>query len=62
MSQAELDVAVAAATGEDRRRISRLGFSELRLMRLEEQTDEDRLPLVVDWDQLDLERYLTLCG
>jgi hypothetical protein len=62
MSQTELDVAVAAATGEDRRRIARLGFSELRPMRLEEQTDEDRLPLVVDWDQLDLERYLTLCG
>lgn len=62
MPQDLLDSAVAIATGEDRRTISRLGFSELHPMRLENETDEFREPLVVDWDELELERYLAMSG
>lgn len=62
MAQKDLVAAVANATGEDRRTITRLGFSELRPMSLERQTDEFREPLVVDWDELELERYLAICG
>ena len=62
MAQKDLVAAVANATGEDRRTITRLGFSELRPMSLERQTDEFREPLVVDWDELELERYLAMCG
>ena len=58
-----LDQQVARATGEDARTIRRLGFSPLRPMPLERLTDEDtRDPLVVDWDDLDLERVLSMSG
>jgi hypothetical protein len=31
-------------------------------MPLELDTYDPREPLVVDWDELDLERYLAMCG
>jgi hypothetical protein len=62
MPQEQLYEQVARRTGEDRRTIARLGFSPLRPMPIELQTDEPRKPLVVDWDELELERYLAMCG
>jgi len=62
MSHDSLCAEVARHTGEDRRLIARLGFGPLKPMPLEQETDEFREPLVVDWDELELERYLALCG
>lgn len=57
MTQAEVDRAVARATGECVRTIQRLGFliadpdSELT-----DPDDEDLGPYVLDWDELERER------
>jgi hypothetical protein len=50
MTQAELDRAVADATGESVQTIARRGFSILTTGPVE------REPLTVDWDRLDDER------
>jgi hypothetical protein len=50
MTQADLDRAVAAATGESVNTISRRGFVLLT------PTPTEREPLVVDWDELDANR------
>ena len=50
MTQAELNRAVARATGESTREIARRGFVLLTPIPVE------REPLVVDWDRLDAER------
>jgi hypothetical protein len=50
MTQAELDRAVAAATGESVNTISQRGFVLLTPSPIE------REPLVVDWDELDKNR------
>ena len=50
MTQAELNRAVARATGESIREIARRGFVLLTPIPVE------REPLVVDWDRLDAER------
>jgi hypothetical protein len=55
MTQAELDRAVAEATGESVHTISRRGFVLLT------PDPIDREPLVTDWDELDAER-VTLFG
>ena len=52
MTQAELDRAVAQATGESLETIHDLGFVPLLPIAYE----RDREPLTVDWDQLELER------
>lgn len=49
MTQAEIDRAVAEATGEDRRIIARMGFVPLTRGPVE----RDREPLVVNWDEVD---------
>ncbi|TXT29398.1 MAG: hypothetical protein FD138_2424 [Planctomycetota bacterium] len=57
MTQAEVDRAVARATGESVRTIQRLGFliadpdSELT-----DPDDEELGPYVLDWDELERER------
>ena len=57
MTQAEVDRAVARATGESVRTIQRLGFliadpdSELT-----DPDDEELGPYVLDWDELEKER------
>ena len=57
MTQAEVDRAVARATGESVRTIQRLGFliadpdSELT-----DPDDEDLGPYVLDWDELERQR------
>ena len=50
MTQAELNRAVARATGESIRRIARRGFVLLTPVPVE------REPRVVDWDRLDAKR------
>ncbi len=62
MPQENLDEQVARRTGEDRRRIARMGFSQLEPMPLERDTFDTRKPLVVDWDELKQQRYLDMCG
>ena len=66
MTQELLNQAVARATGENVRTIASLGFVPLTLSQSQFETqveaDDDRDPLMVDWDELDLERYLSLCG
>lgn len=52
MSQAQLYRAVARATGEDLATISRLGFVVLTRRPVE----QDRKPLVIDWDEHDAAR------
>jgi hypothetical protein len=51
MTQSQLDRAVAHATGESMRTIHALGFIPLAGIVVE------REPLVVDWDELDAQRY-----
>jgi hypothetical protein len=51
MTQAQLNRAVARATGESVRTIHNLGFSPLI------NDFEEREPLIVDWDALDAQRY-----
>jgi hypothetical protein len=51
MTQAQLDRAVAQATGESLRTIHDLGFSSWG------NHFEERKPLVVNWDALDARRY-----
>jgi hypothetical protein len=51
MTQHALNRAVARATGESVSTIARRGFSLLRVGPVE------REPLVIDWDQLDEQRY-----
>jgi len=58
MTQTELDDAVSRATGDDLRTIRGQGFSLVEpAQRLD---DDDRDPLTVDWDQLDLHRATSL--
>jgi len=49
MTQAEINRAVAEATGEDGRTIAWMGFVPLTRGPVE----RDREPLVVDWDEVD---------
>ena len=50
MTQAELNRAVAQATGESVETIARMGFVPLTSVPVE------REPLVVDWDEVDAQR------
>lgn len=55
MTQTELDRAVANATGEEVKTIRRIGFTQ------QNDTDLEREPMVIDWDQWDAEhRYRLL--
>lgn len=57
MTQDTLDRAVARATGEDLRKIRRLGFSLAGSQEFEFEPElEDCLPEMIDWDQYDLDR------
>lgn len=57
MTQARIDRAVAAATGEDISTIKRMGFSIANLDHPEFDPDP-ALPRVVDWDALNEERVV----
>jgi hypothetical protein len=56
MTQADLNRAVAAQTGESVRRIARLGFSLLEPPDDEYEPEPVRSPQMVDWDALDTSR------
>ncbi|ADB18074.1 hypothetical protein Psta_3410 [Pirellula staleyi DSM 6068] len=58
MTQAELNQAVAEATGESVRTVSRRGFSIISPLQVFpiEQEEENLDPNTVDWDMLDLAR------
>ena len=63
MTQEMLNEAVAEATGEDVRTIDGLGFVLLTSMPFELETKEqERPPLTVDWDLLDLVRNVQIFG
>lgn len=54
MTQSELNEAVADATGESLRTIRRRGFSVFTpLQAFNPDQDDDALPSVVDWDELE---------
>jgi len=62
MSADEIDEAVARATGEDVRTIAWLGF--VLLDPAPDNSDAGKTdPLDnIEWDDVDLERYLAMCG
>jgi len=52
MTAAQIHRAVSRATGESVREIRRLGFSLADALDVETDDDlDDRLPLMIDWDQ-----------
>jgi hypothetical protein len=53
MTQADLNRAIAAQTGESIGTISRLGFSLLEPSADDDDRETVRSPLFVDWDALD---------
>jgi len=57
MSQAELDRAVAEATGESLATIGHRGFSLVTPLPLFDPDEFVELPQVVDWDQVEADRY-----
>ena len=50
MTQRELYRAVARATGESLATVTRMGFGRVRTI------VEEREPLILDWDKVDIER------
>ena len=57
MTQMQLDQLVAAATGEDVRAISQRGFTIADLSEVNFDPEPDqRMPQVLDWDELEQER------
>ena len=61
MTQHHLDRLVAAATGESRRTVVRLGFSLSDPFLVQHDPEPcDELASYVDWDELDARRY-ALC-
>jgi hypothetical protein len=60
MPQDVLDAEVAQATGEELDTISRHGFVPLTCGPVELENDDFQEPQVVDWDQLDLERHVSI--
>ena len=57
MSQSEVDRAVADATGESLSTIRRRGFSLVTPLTLFDPDDTLAQPQIVDWDQLEADRY-----
>jgi isopentenyl phosphate kinase len=60
MPQDVLDAEVALATGEELDMISRHGFVPLTFGPVELEHEDFHEPQVVDWDQLDLERNVSI--
>jgi hypothetical protein len=55
MTQAQLERAVARATGESLRNVRRRGFGIEGNVR--DRNENQRAPQIVDWDALDRERH-----
>lgn len=62
MQQAELNRAVARATGETITTIKELGFSFTEMPEQHEPADTPTGPLVMDWDAYDAQRPEDLGG
>ncbi|MDA7910047.1 hypothetical protein N9B44_00095 [bacterium] len=61
MTQMQLDQLVADATGEDLRSIRQRGFSIADLEDVDFDPEPDqRPPQFIDWDELELERNMTV--
>ena len=61
MTQTQLEQLVAKATGEDIRAIRERGFSVADPLEVNFDPEPDqRPPLFIDWDELDLERNLAV--
>lgn len=60
MPQDVFDAEVAQATGEEFDTISHHGFVPLTRGPMELEPDDFHEPQVVDWDQLDLERHVSI--
>ncbi len=56
MTQSQVNEMVAAATGDDLGEIRRLGFSLVGMNEFD--LDEDVIPQVVDWDEVDRHRRI----
>jgi hypothetical protein len=57
MTQAQLNRAVAQATGESVETIRRYGFSIVQPLQVfDPDHDEPALPQLADWDQIELDR------
>jgi hypothetical protein len=56
MTQAELEQAVAQATGESRRTVQHLGFSVADPDSVDHDPEPPRRGRIVDWDELDAQR------
>ena len=57
MTQAQLDRAVAAATGESRRTIGELGFSLADPLRTKFDPEPSDVARFLDWDRIARRRY-----
>ena len=61
MTQTQLEQLVAKATGEDIRAIRHLGFSVADPLEVDFDPEPDNLsPQMIDWDELDLQRNLSV--
>jgi len=56
MTQRELNHAVADVTGESLRTIAGMGFSLIEPLDDDPDGDVIRMPLTVDWDEIDSQR------
>jgi len=56
MTQRELNHAVADVTGESLRTIAGMGFSLIEPLDEDPDGDVNRVPLTVDWDEIDSQR------
>ncbi|MCC9608556.1 hypothetical protein LOC68_09675 [Blastopirellula sp. JC732] len=55
MTQIQINELVAAATGDDLREIRRHGFQIVGMHEFD--LDEEAVPQLVDWDEVDRRRY-----
>ena len=58
MTQNQLNREVANATGESIRTVAQRGFGILQLTPTPTQDEQDREPLVVDWEELESRREI----
>ena len=59
MKQADLNRAVALATGESMSTVKRLGFLLAEPEEMVDPDSETSGPLVIDWDELETNRLIT---
>jgi hypothetical protein len=60
MTQAQINRAVAAATGESRREIGRIGFSLVKEVALPVDPEPSDVAKFLDWDRVSHQRFSQL--